>query len=105
MVNSRKYREPISLICNAISDDAYGKKIIGNAESTYYTYAEVKQSNQSRVMYENSGAVQTAITFTIRYTDFKFNKVLWKGKEYIVNSVNNLNQRNRELVIYTNRAE
>lgn len=105
MLEGRKYKEQITLVNYNVVEDAFGKQKVENAESTFYTFAQVKQNNQSRVMYEGNRALQTAFVFTIRYTDFQFNKIIWNNKEYIVNSLENLNQSNKELVIYTQIVE
>ena len=105
MLTARKYNKPITLVLYSSATDDFGKGEIKTSEDVLSTFADVNQSNSSRVRIENCSAVQTEMRFTIRYTDKAFNAVRYKGVEYITNSVENVNEENRELVIYTQRAE
>jgi SPP1 family predicted phage head-tail adaptor len=105
MLTARKYNKPITLVLYSSATDDFGKGEIKTSEDVLSTFADVNQSNSSRVRIENCSAVQTAMRFAIRYTDKAFNAVRYKGVEYITNSVENVNEENRELVIYAQRAE
>lgn len=105
MLTARKYNKPITLVLYSSATDDFGKGEIKTSEDVLATFADVNQSNSSRVRIENSNAVQTAMRFAIRYTDKVFNAVRYKGVEYITNSVEIVNEENRELVIYAQRAE
>lgn len=105
MLTARKYKENITLVLIATTQDVFGKGVALPAIEVLNTFANVIQSSSSRVRVENSNAQQEAFRFTIRYTDKAFNAVRWKGKEYVVQSIENVNQESRELVIYAQRAE
>ena len=105
MLAARKYTKPITLILKSSETDDFGKGVVNPSEDVLATFAEVLQTNSSRTRVENSNATQTAYKFTIRYTDKAFNAVRYNGAEYVVNSVENVNEANREIVIYAQRAE
>lgn len=85
--------------------DDFGKGKVETSQDVLATFADVTQTNNSRTRIENTNGQQIAMRFTIRYTEVQFNAVRYKGKEYIANSVVNVNEENRELVIDTQRAE
>lgn len=107
MLTARKYKDRITLVLFATTQDEYGKEVIYSSapEDVLHTFANVIQSGNSRVMVENANARQEAYRFTIRYTDKAFNAVRWRDKIYVVQSTENVNQQSRELVIYAQRAE
>lgn len=85
--------------------DDFGKGKVETSEDVLVTFAAITQTNSSRTRIENTNGQQIVMRFTIRYTEVQFNAVRYKGKEYIANSVVNVNEENRELVIDTQRAE
>ena len=105
MLTARKYRENITLVLIATTQDDFGKGVASSTTEVLRTFANVIQSSSNRVRVENTNAQQEAYRFTIRYTDKAFNAVRWKGKDYVVQSIQNVNQESRELVIYEQRAE
>lgn len=105
MLKARKYNQPIVLILKSSTTDDFGKGKMGPSQDVLSTFADVIQTNSSRTRIENTNARQIAMRFTIRYTEVEFNAVRYRGKEYISNSVENVNEENRELVIYAQMAE
>lgn len=105
MLTARKYKERITLVLVSTTQDEFGKGVASPPKDVLNTFANVVQSSSNRVRVENTDAQQEAFRFTIRYTDKAFNVVRWRGKEYVVQSVENVNQEGRELVIYAQRAE
>ena len=105
MLTARKYKENITLVLIATTQDECGKSVASSTTEVLNTFANVIQSSSNRVRVENTNAQQEANRFTIRYTDKAFNAVRWKGKDYVVQSIQNVNQESRELVIYAQRAE
>lgn len=105
MLTARKYRENITLVLIATTQDEYGKSAATSTTEVLRTFANVIQSSSNRVRVENTNAQQEAYRFTIRYTDKAFNAVQWQGKTFVVQSIQNVNQDSRELVIYAQRAE
>lgn len=105
MLTARKYKENITLVLIATTQDEYGKSAASSTTEVLRIFANVIQSSSSRVRVENTNAQQEAYRFTIRYTDKAFNAVRWKGKTFVVQSIQNVNQDSRELVIYAQRAE
>lgn len=104
MLTARKYRENITLILIATTQDEYGKSAASPTTEVLRTFANVIQSSSNRVRVENTNAQQEAYRFTIRYTNKAFNAVQWQGKTFVVQSIQNVNQESRELVIYAQRA-
>lgn len=105
MLTARKYKDRITLVLIATTQDEFGKEVNSSEQDVLDTFANVIQTGNSRVRVENANARQEAYRFTIRYTDKAFNAVRWKGNEYVVQSTENVNQQSRELVIYAQRAE
>lgn len=105
MLTARKYKQNITLVRISTTQDDFGKSASAPGMDVLSTFANVVQSSSNRVRVENTNAQQEAFRFTVRYTDKAFNVVRWRGKEYVVQSVENVNQESRELVIYAQRAE
>lgn len=105
MLGCRKYRESVILFRVVCTPDDFGKRQVSERTEVLRTFAEVIQTNSSRLKYEGVVAQQTAYTFRIRYTDVEFNIIQWQGVDYTVNSIENVNQRNKELVIYAQVAQ
>lgn len=105
MLTARKYKERITLVLVSTTQDDFGKSASAPGMDVLSTFANVIQSSSNRVRVENTNAQQEAYRFTIRYTDKAFNAVQWQGKTFIVQSIQNVNQESRELVIYAQKAE
>lgn len=101
----RKYREVIILRYVAFIEDAFGKSKVDITEDTLTTFASISQTNSNKAIINNSAAQETSYIFVIRYTDVLFNQVVWRGKTYTINSIENIEQKNIELVINAQRAE
>ena len=104
-LKAREYNQPITLLNINLSQDDFGKGKADTREEVLPTFAKVIQIRNNRARIENSNAQEYAMQFLVRYTDVTFNAVTWKGKEYVVQSTENVNQESRELVIYAQRAE
>lgn len=104
-LKAREYNQPITLININISQDDFGKGKADTREEVLQTFAKVIQISNNRARIENSNAQEYAMQFLVRYTDVTFNAVAYKGQEYIVSSVTNLDMANRELLIEAQRAE
>ena len=104
-LTARKYNKLISLIKITQTQDDFGKGAISSKEVVLNTFAKAFQINSNRARVENTNAQQYAMQFAVRYTDVDFNAVMYKGQEYIVQSVTNIDEANRELIIDAQRAE
>jgi hypothetical protein len=104
-LTARKYNQPITLIKITLVQDDFGKGAFQLREDMLHTFAKAIQTNNSRARIENTNARQSAMQFAIRYTDVEFNAVAYKGQEYTVTSVINIDEANRELIIDAQRAE
>lgn len=104
MLKARRYDKPITLVLYSSVTDDFGKGEVETSEDVLYTFADISQTNSSRTRFENTNAQQEAYRFIIRYTNRVFNAVRWRGKEYIVQNIDNVNQANRELVINAQRV-
>lgn len=105
MITARKYKHSISLRHTITTEDDYGKGAVLPTQKVLNTFAAITPLNTDRVRYENTQAIQEAYRFAIRWTDVVFNIVEWNGKQYTVNSVINVDEANRELIISAQRAE
>ena len=105
MITARKYNHSISLLHTFTTEDDYGKGAVLSTQKVLDTFAAITPLNTDRVRYENTQAIQAAYRFTIRYTDKVFNVIEWQDKQYTVNSVINVDEANRELIISAQRAE
>jgi hypothetical protein len=106
MLKARRYTHPITLIFISSVTDDYGKGEISTSEDVLHTFADVVPTGRSRARIEGSNVTQeVGYKFTIRYTDKAFNAVRYNGVEYIANSMENINEESKEIVIYANRAE
>ena len=105
MITARKYKHRISLLQTSIIEDDFGKGKASLTELVLDTFAEVTPLNVDSLRYENTQAIQSAYRFTTRWTDKVFNAIGWQGKLYKVNSVINVNEANKELIINAQRAE
>ena len=104
-LTARKYRHNIQLILISSAEDEFGKGKIVSADVVLSTFADIIQTNSNKTRIENTNAQEMAYRFTIRYTDKSFNTICWNGKNYTVNSIENVNESNHELVINAQRAE
>lgn len=105
MLRSRKYKHTIILSYATTAMDDYGKGQITTKKDVLLTFADVVLVTNGRTRVENTNAWMENYKFTIRYTDKKFNLVRWEGAEYVVSSIEDVNQAHRELVIIAQRAE
>lgn len=105
MIQARKYKHSITLSLISVKEDDYGKGKIAETKAVLNTFAAVSQYSNDRTRYENTEARQTSMRFTIRWTDRHFNTVEYKGKQYVVESVINVNEANEELIINAQRVE
>lgn len=93
------------MLSKSITEDDFGR---GKAQSTQLvleTFAAITPLNIDRQRYENTQAIQEAYRFVIRWTDKIFNAIEWNGKQFSVNSVINVDEANRELIINAQRVE
>lgn len=105
MLEARKYIHHITLISTPTTKDDYGKDVAGEPIEVLHTFAAVVQTSFQRAKIAGENAEREAMRFTTRYTPVEFNGVRYKGEDYTVVSVDNVNQANKELVIVAQRAE
>lgn len=105
MLTARKYTHPVTLIFTPTAQDDYGKDVAGEPIEVLRTFAGVVQTSNYKQKIAGESAAVVAMRFTIRYTALEFTGVMYKGDKYVVLSVDNVNQADRELVITAQKAE
>lgn len=103
MINAGKYRHKIS-ICNAIwSEDNAGFQVLTPQQPPVLTpYASVKTTKGMTIIKNDSDFEKAFTNFTIRYPKTEITRdmvVLFKGKTYTIEYLNNVNEANVELEI------
>ena len=104
-LTARKYKHSIQLILISSVEDEFGKGKITSTTDVLSTFADVIQTNSIKTRVENTNAQQEHYRFTMRYTDVVFNAVRWRGINYIVSGITNVNESNAEIVVNAQRAE
>lgn len=104
MLTARKYRKSVTLIFTPTTQDDYGKDVAGEPIEVLHTFADVAQTSNYRQMVAGERAEAVAMRFAIRYTNVAFNGLRYKGEDFTVVSVDNVNQADRELVITAQKA-
>lgn len=103
MINAGKYRHKIS-ICNVeLSEDSFGFQVpIPQQPPVLTPYASVKTTKGMTLIKNNSDFEKAYTNFTIRYPQTEITRdmvVLFNGKTYTIEYLNNVNEANVELEI------
>lgn len=103
MINAGKYKYKIS-ICNAVwTEDSAGFQVLTPQQPPVLTpYASVKTTKGMTLIKNNSDFEKAYTNFTIRYPQTEITRdmvVLFRGKTYTIEYLNNVNEANVELEI------
>lgn len=103
MINAGKYNRKI-IICNATwVEDSSGFQVLTPQQPPVLTpYASVKTTKGMTLIKNNSDFEKAYTNFTIRYPKTEITRdmvVLFNGKTYTIEYLNNVNEENVELEI------
>ena len=103
MINAGKYNHKIS-ICNAIvtKDSAGFQTVSAQLPPVLTPYASVKTTRGMTLIKNDSDFEKAYTNFTIRYPKTVINRdmlILFKGKTYTIEYLNNVDEENVELEI------
>lgn len=98
-IQARKYTEEIECYTVTSSVDAYGMETVSTPTSIGTFDAQVTQMSQYKKQLYYKDASVTGVEIRMRYTPTPPNKVVWCGHDIIIGSVENVDNRNRELVL------
>lgn len=98
-MNAGKYNRIINIVQDVNTKDAYGCPIT-TTENVLTTYASVKTTRGYLLIKNNSDFEKAYTNFTIRYPITEITremKVIFKGKTYTIEYLNNVDEANIEL--------
>ena len=101
MINAGKYNRPIDIVEVTIGKDAQGFKVTED-KKILSTYASVKTTKGMTLIKANTDFEKAFTNFTIRYPVTPINRdmvILFNGKRYTIQYLNNINEANVELEI------
>lgn len=99
--NAGKYKYKIQIVQDVTTKDSYGCPIT-SPEVVLTPYADVKTTRGYLLIKNNSDFEKAYTNFTIRFPKTvitKEMKVLFRGKTYTIEYINNVNEANVELEI------
>ena len=103
MINAGKYKHKISIHNALITEDSSGFQVVTPVEPPILQpYAQIKTAKGITLIKNNSDFEKALVNFTIRYPDKTINRdmlILYKGKTYTIEYLNNIDQANVELEI------
>lgn len=98
-MNAGKYNKKIQIVASAETKDAYGCPVT-TTETVLNAYASVKTTKGYTLIKNNSDFEKAYTNFTIRYPKTEITRemlVIFKGKTYTIEYLNNINEANIEL--------
>lgn len=101
MINAGKYNRKIQIVKVTRSKDSSGFPI-DTQEVILTTWAEVKTTKGFTLIVNNTDFEKAFTNFTIRYPVTEINRdmlILFRGKTYEIQYLNNINEANIELEI------
>lgn len=101
MLNAGKYNKKITICSVSIEEDSSGFRTEVKSP-VLSTYAEVKTTKGFTLIASNTDFEKAYTRFTIRYPKTEITRdmvVLYAGKEYSIEYLNNVDERNVELEI------
>lgn len=98
-IKARDYRDTVSLYTITSTMDAYGHKVKGSSTLITECPATVKRLSSSRTMYIYQDAEIIAFEIRTRFYDADIKEVVWGDKTITVDSCENVENRNREMIL------
>lgn len=107
MINAGKYRHRIQIYEKVVTKDAQGFNVITKV-LRLNPYAEVKTTKGYTLIKNDSDFEKAYTRFTIRYPKTEIRRdflIDFKGKEYSIEYMNNLNEESVELELQCKEVE
>lgn len=98
-IKARQYRDTVSLYTVASIMDSYGHKVKSTPVLVTECPAVVSQLSGNRTMYLYQDAEIVAFEIRIRYVNANIKEVVWGDKTITIDSLENVDNRNREIVM------
>lgn len=103
-IQARKYTESVVFYTTTSSVDAYGMETVSEVKGNTY-YADVTQMSQYKKQLYFKDAQVTGVEIRLRYTSAIPGKVVWNNHNIIITGHENVDNRNRELVLMGSYVE
>lgn len=103
-IQARKYTESVVFYTTTSSVDAYGMETVSEVKGDTY-YADVTQMSQYKKQLYFKDAQVTGVEIRLRYTSAIPGKVVWNNHNIIITGHENVDNRNRELVLMGSYVE
>ena len=103
-IQARKYTESVVFYTTTSSVDAYGMETVSEVKGNTY-YADVTQMSQYKKQLYFKDAQVTGVEIRLRYTSTIPGKVVWNNHNIIITGSENVDNRNRELILRGSYAE
>lgn len=102
-LRARALRETVQLIHNDISEDEYGVQAKGEDVCLGHFPASVQMlSGQVKMNHYQTASIE-AYEVRLRFVPGRFEKIIWRGSELSVDSIEDEGQRGRWLRVYASR--
>ncbi len=103
-IQARKYTESVVFYTVTSTVDAYGMETVSEVKGNTY-YADVTQMSQYKKQLYFKDAQVTGVEIRLRYTSTIPGKVVWNNHNIIITGAENVDNRNRELVLMGSYVE
>lgn len=97
-IQARKYTESVVFYTVSSTVDAYGMETVSEDKGASYD-AQVTQMSQYKKQLYFKDARVTGVEIRLRYVSTIPHKVVWNNHSIIINGVENVDNRNRELIL------
>lgn len=97
-IQARRYTESVVFYTTTSSVDDYGMETVSEVKGDTYD-ADVTQMSQYKKQLYYKDAQVTGVEIRLRYTSTIPGKVVWNNHNIIITGVENVDNRNRELIL------
>ena len=97
-IQARKYTESVVFYTTTSSVDAYGMETVSEVKGGTYD-AQITQMSQYKKQLYFKDAQVTGVEIRLRYTSAIPGKVVWNNHNIIITGHENVDNRNRELIL------
>ena len=97
-IQARRYTESVVFYTTTSSIDDYGMETVSEVKGDTY-YADVTQMSQYKKQLYFKDAQVTGVEIRLRYTSTIPGKVVWNNHNIIITGHENVDNRNRELIL------
>ena len=97
-IQARKYTESVVFYTTTSSVDDYGMETVSEVKGSTYD-ADITQMSQYKKQLYFKHAQVTGVEIRLRYTSTIPGKVVWNNHNIIITGSENVDNRNRELIL------